>query len=43
MTFIIGTDGIVRKTYEKVDVLGHADRVLSDVIALSTERHSAGE
>jgi len=43
MTFIIGCDGVVRKTYEKVDVLGHAERVLSEVVALSTERHSAGE
>jgi peroxiredoxin len=43
MTFIIGADGIVRKTYEKVDVLGHAERVLAEVGALSSERHSAGE
>jgi peroxiredoxin len=43
MTFIIGINGIVRKSYEKVDVLGHADRVLTEVVALFSERRSAGE
>jgi peroxiredoxin len=43
MTFIFGADGTVRKTYEKVDVLGHAERVLAEVVAFTSERHSAGE
>jgi peroxiredoxin Q/BCP len=43
MTFIIGGDGVVRKTYEKVDVLGHAERVLSEVKAIRAESPPAGE
>ena len=43
MTFIIGADGVVRKTYEKVDVLGHAERVLTEVRAIAAGTHPAGE
>jgi peroxiredoxin len=43
MTFLIGGDGVVRKAYEKVDVLGHAERVLSDVKDIAAGTDSAGE
>jgi peroxiredoxin len=43
MTFVIGGDGVVRKTYEKVDILGHAERVLSEVKAIGAAEHPAGE
>lgn len=43
MTFVIGGDGVVRKAYEKVDVLGHAERVLSDVKDIADGKDPAGE
>ncbi|HEY7982071.1 MAG TPA: peroxiredoxin [Candidatus Eremiobacteraceae bacterium] len=43
MTFVIGGDGVVRKTYEKVDILGHAERVLSEVKELGAATPPAGE
>jgi peroxiredoxin len=43
MTFIIGGDGIIRKTYEKVDILGHAERVLTEVEAIGAAAPPAGE
>lgn len=43
MTFVIGGDGVVRKAYEKVDVLGHAERVLSDVKEIAAGVDPAGE
>jgi len=43
MTFVIGGDGVVRKAYEKVDVLGHAEQVLSDVKEIIAGKESAGE
>jgi peroxiredoxin len=43
MTFVIGADGIVRKAYEKVDVAGHAERVLADVEEIAAGKQSAGE
>jgi len=43
MTIIIGGDGIVRKTYEKVDILGHAEDVLSEVKAIGAWTPPAGE
>jgi peroxiredoxin len=43
MTFIIGGDGVVRKTYEKVDILGHAERVLSEVKEIGAATRPAGE
>ena len=43
MTFVIGADGVVRKSYEKVDVLGHAELVLSDVKEIAAGKNLAGE
>jgi peroxiredoxin len=43
MTFIIDANGVVRKTYEKVDVLGHAERVLSEVKEIGAASPPAGE
>lgn len=35
-TFLIDPTGQLRKTYEKVDVLSHADTILKDIKALSS-------
>jgi peroxiredoxin len=43
MTFVVGGDGVIRKTHEKVVVLGHAERVLSEVEEIAAGKHSAGE
>jgi peroxiredoxin len=43
LTFVVGGDGVVRKTYEKVDVLGHAEHVLSAVEEIAAGEHPAGE
>ena len=43
MTFVIGSDGVVRRVYDKVIVLGHADGVLSAVKAIAAAERPAGE
>jgi peroxiredoxin len=43
MTFVIGSDGVVRQTHEKVDVTGHAERVLAAVKEIAAGGRPAGE
>jgi peroxiredoxin len=43
MTFVFGSDGRVRRVYEKVSVLGHADGVLSAVKEIAAREGPAGE
>ena len=43
MTFVIGADGVVLQTHEKVDVPGHAERVLAAVKEIAAGEHPAGE
>ena len=34
-TFVIGSDGVILRTYENVAAAGHADQVLADVRAMA--------